>query len=66
MGGSPAGEFFEGSIDFMRIARCSLAEAKTTIDELYSWEFNGPFLDDFTGKRRSAEGSCAGALDDAR
>jgi hypothetical protein len=65
VGGSPAGEYFQGSIDFMRIARSSLAESKTTIGELYAWEFNGPFLEDFTGKRRSAKGSCAGALDDA-
>jgi hypothetical protein len=41
-----------------------LADAKTTIDELYDWEFNGPFLEDFTGRRRPAGGGCAGALDE--
>jgi hypothetical protein len=48
----------------MRIARGTLADSKTTIEELYAWEFNGPFLDDFTGRRRPADGGCAGALDE--
>lgn len=49
--------WFAGAIDFLRVARGTLADAHTTIDELYAWQFDGPFLRDFagnapTGKRR--------------
>lgn len=44
------GKGFAGAIDFLRVCRSTLAESKTTIDELYAWEFGGPFLRDFTGK----------------
>jgi len=64
VGGTPQGHNLDGAIDFMRLARGTLADAKTTIDELYDWEFNGPFLEDFTGRRRPAGGGCAGALDE--
>jgi hypothetical protein len=37
------GKNFTGEIDFLRIAHSSLAESHTTIDELYAWEFSGPF-----------------------
>jgi hypothetical protein len=42
--GALHGNNFDGWIDFMRIARGTLAELKTTIEELCSWEFDGPFL----------------------
>jgi len=61
--GTPQGRCLNGAIDFLRLARGTLAEAKTTIEELYAWEFNGPFLDDFTGRPRPSDGGCAGALD---
>ena len=64
MGGTPQGHNLDGAIDFMRIARGTLADAKTTIDELYAWEFDGPFLYDFTGRKRPADGGEAGAIDD--
>ena len=41
--------FFSGMIDFIRVSKGTIADAKTTIDELYKWEFNGPFLRDFAG-----------------
>jgi Concanavalin A-like lectin/glucanases superfamily len=63
VGGAPQGNNLNGTIDFMRIARGTLADAKTTIDELYAWEFNGPFLYDFTGHKRPADGGQAGAID---
>jgi hypothetical protein len=44
------GKDFAGAIDFLRVSRSTLAESKTSIDELYAWEFNGPFLRDFTGR----------------
>jgi hypothetical protein len=46
------------------VYRSTLADAKTTIDELYAWEFIGPFLYDFTGRERPADGGEAGAIDD--
>jgi Concanavalin A-like lectin/glucanases superfamily len=61
VGGTPQGDDFNGVIDFMRIARGTLADSKTTIQELYAWEFQGPFLDDFAGRHRNS-GAAAGAL----
>lgn len=43
------GNFFAGTVDFIRIAKGTLADARTTIEELYKWEFDGPFLHDFAG-----------------
>ncbi len=63
VGGTPGGNDLDGAIDFLRIARGTLVDSKTTIDELYAWEFNGPFLHDFTGKRRPPGGGYAGAID---
>ena len=64
VGGTSQGHNLNGAIDFMRVARGTLADSKTTIDELYAWEFNGPFLYDFTGRERPADGGAAGAIDD--
>ncbi len=36
-------------MDFLRVCRSTLAESKTSIGELYAWEFDGPFLRDFCG-----------------
>jgi hypothetical protein len=66
VGGTPSGHFLDGALDFMRLARGTLADSKATIEELYAWEFDGPFLDDFTGSRRPSDGGCAGALDEER
>jgi len=49
IGKNKDGYFFKGIIDFIRISKGTLADAKTTIDELYKWQFSGPFLRDFTG-----------------
>jgi len=40
---------FTGEFDFLRISRGTLAQAETTISELYAWEFGGPFLRDIYG-----------------
>jgi hypothetical protein len=64
VGGTPRGRSLNGAIDFLRIARGTLADAKTTIEELYAWELGGPFLDDFTGRKRPPDGGTAGALDE--
>ena len=39
-----------GAVDFLRVCRSTLAESKTTMAELYAWQFDGPFLKDFTGR----------------
>jgi hypothetical protein len=64
VGGTPQGHYLYGAIEFLRIARGTLADAKTTIEELYAWQFHGPFLCDFAGRARPADGGAAGALDD--
>jgi hypothetical protein len=61
LGGTTQGNDLNGAIDFVRIARGTLAYSKTTIQELYAWEFQGPFLEDFAGRQREA-GAAAGAL----
>jgi hypothetical protein len=65
VGGTPQGHNLNGAIDFMRIARGTLADSKTTINELYAWEFGGPFLYDFTARQRAGDGGEAGAMDQA-
>jgi hypothetical protein len=44
------GKGLVGAVDFLRVCRSTLAQSRTTIDELYAWEFDGPFLQDFMGK----------------
>jgi hypothetical protein len=64
VGGTPNGRCLNGALEFLRLARGTLADSKTSIGELYAWEFSGPFLDDFTGRRRPVDGGCAGAIDE--
>lgn len=49
IGKNKDGNFLSGAIEFARISKGTLAEAKTTIEELYRWQFDGPFLRDFAG-----------------
>ena len=63
VGGTPQGHDLAGAIEFLRLARGTLADSRTTIEELYAWEFGGPFLQDFTGRTRGADGGEAGAID---
>ncbi len=63
VGKGPDGAFLAGSLEFLRICLGTLADARTSIEELHAWQFDGPFLKDFTGKPRDPKGSCAGALD---
>ncbi len=51
VGKSTEGNYFQGAVDFLRVSRGTLADAQTTIEELYEWEFNGPFLYDFSGRK---------------
>ena len=64
VGGAMNGHYLNGTIEFLRLARGTLADSKTTIGELHAWEFHGPFLNDFAGRRRPGDGGCAGAIDE--
>ncbi len=62
VGGTPDGRCVAGAFDFMRIALGTLADARTTIEELHAWEFDGPFLRDFAGRKPQGKRD-AGALE---
>jgi hypothetical protein len=59
------GAFFAGEIEFLRVALATLAESKTSIEELYDWEFDGPFLRDFAGRAPAGACRAAGAFEPA-
>ena len=61
--GKSNGDEFYGQIDFLRIAKGTLKDAETTIEELYDWEFNGPFLKDFSGNAVSGVARDVGAVE---
>jgi hypothetical protein len=56
------GKGLVGAIDFLRICRSTLAESKTSIEELYAWEFNGPAMRDFCGNATDGKRD-AGAME---
>jgi len=62
VGGTPQGKCFKGTLEFMRVALGTLKDAKTNIEELYAWQFDGPFLRDFTGRKPQGKRD-AGALE---
>ncbi|MFO8006710.1 MAG: LamG domain-containing protein, partial [Candidatus Brocadiia bacterium] len=62
VGGTPDGRCLAAELEFVRIARGTLADARTTIEELHEWQFNGPFLRDFTGREPVGKRE-AGALE---
>jgi hypothetical protein len=55
-------QFFNGSIEFLRISKATLADARTTIDELYTWMTEGPFFYDFAGNEPNGKRD-AGAIE---
>jgi hypothetical protein len=63
VGKAADGRLLAGAIDFLRIAQGTLADAHTTIDELYDWEFDGPFLRDFAGNDPEGASRDAGAFE---
>ena len=65
VGGTPEGRFLDGTLEFLRIAHGTLLDADTTIEELYAWEFDGPFLRDFTGRKPGGGRRNAGAIEKA-
>lgn len=63
VGGRPEGDHLNGTIDFLRIAHGTLADAHTTIEELYAWEFDGPAMRDMRGATPRGSGRDAGAIE---
>jgi hypothetical protein len=61
--GKGSAGYFAGKVDFLRVCRGTLDDAETTIEELYAWQFNGPFLKDFLGRPRRQGQSVPGAID---
>ncbi len=41
--------YLKGEVDFMRVCRGTLADAQTSIEELYAWQTDGPFTRDIRG-----------------
>jgi hypothetical protein len=39
-----------GAIDFLRVCRSTLADSRTSIEELYAWQTAGPISRDFRGR----------------
>ncbi|MFW5732132.1 MAG: LamG-like jellyroll fold domain-containing protein [Planctomycetota bacterium] len=65
LGVGPGDDYFAGAIDFLRVSRGTLADAKTTIDELRAWQFAGPQFADFLGQPRPDGAGTAGAIQSA-
>ncbi len=63
VGGSPEGDYLSGAIEFLRIAQGTLADAHTSIEELYAWEFDGPALRDMRGVHPKGDSRDAGAIE---
>jgi len=57
------GQGFQGSLDYLRICRGTLADAETNIGELMSWQFNGPASHDFSGRPAAGEHRDVGAIE---
>jgi hypothetical protein len=62
VGGTPDDGHLACSLEFVRIALGTLEQSRTSIEELHTWQFDGPFLRDFTGAR-TGESRAAGAID---
>ena len=60
--GTPNGKYLKGAVEFLRISLGTLKDAKTDIKELYAWQFDGPFLRDFAGRKPKGKRD-AGALE---
>lgn len=59
------GRGYDGALDYLRVTRGTLADAKTDIAELMAWQFNGPQFRDFTGREPTGGVRDAGALEHA-
>jgi hypothetical protein len=66
IGGGPGLDHLACTLDFVRIARGTLADSDTTIEELHAWQFDGPAQRDFTGIKPTGSKRDAGAIEAAR
>jgi hypothetical protein len=62
IGGSKSGDFLSGTIEFARISLGTIADARTSIEELFTWQFDGPQHRDFLSKKPNGKRD-AGALE---
>jgi hypothetical protein len=63
VGGTPHGRCLPVTLEFARVSLGTLADARTTIEELYAWQFDGPHLRDFTGVKPADGKRDAGAVE---
>jgi hypothetical protein len=63
VGGGPDTVALAATLDFLRVARGTLDAAKTNIEELYAWQFDGPQFRDFNGRLPTGERRDAGAIE---
>lgn len=63
VGGGPGRPALSWTVDFLRVCRGTLADARTSIGELRAWQFDGPAQRDFNGEIRVPGSSAAGAID---
>ncbi len=57
--------YFAGSLDFLRVCQGTLEDSRTSIEELYEWQTNGPFRSDFMGNEPRGQRD-AGAMEALR
>jgi hypothetical protein len=50
--------YVNGALEFMRVAHGTLADAHTTIEELYAWQFDGPARRDMRGVKPQGLADC--------
>ena len=62
VGGSDKDDCLNGELEFMRICLGTLKDARTSIEELYTWQFDGPVSRDFAGNKANGKRD-AGALE---
>jgi hypothetical protein len=63
VGRDSEGDFFQGAVDFLRVCQGTLRDADTTIEELYAWQFDGPFLRDLRNQAPTGAKRDAGAIE---
>jgi hypothetical protein len=56
-------DYFVGELDFMRVCQGTLEDAKTDIDEIYTWQTDGPWKYDYFGHNVQGEARDAGAIE---
>lgn len=64
--GSDDSGAFVGQIDYARVCHGTLADAETTIEELYAWQTEGPWKYDMLGNPVAGDRRDAGAIERVR